>query len=275
MRRWALCWLLLATGCRATDPASNVISPDLPPFEGAVGYVSTTVSPNDLRYAFALRAGFSERADELPLAALHPYLSSQALGCEPMPDIEGCKLISCGDGAMSEAYPTAGTISVNGVPHDPDPETGLYPGLAWAAGSNEFSGGDLLTVEGAGGEVPAFSAQIPIPLDLALTAPEASDATLLHPVSEALEVAWSDVSDLPTVVTIAGNVDPYYIVASCAFDSAAGAGVVPRRVLRELEGADGWLEVDRFDIATFQAGAFTVAGIGRAHELHRTVSWEP
>ncbi|HSO35695.1 MAG TPA: hypothetical protein VLT33_24370 [Labilithrix sp.] len=165
-------------------------------------------------------------------------------------------------GGTGAAWKSAGnvTISASGkpdvvVPHDERvPYTGYGPRMDRGA---QWAEGDVLSVRGAGGELPSFFASVEFPTDLTITEPAGfvDDATIPVAVGP-LTLAWTPgVGDV--IATIGG--------IATTFPAAAGHGTIPATAIEAARTSAGGapstalLLVDSQSLAFVDAGEYRVA----------------
>jgi hypothetical protein len=106
-----------------------------------------------------------------------------------------------------------------------------------------FGGGELITFESTGGDVPAFTQVLEAPSELLVSAPSFDD--LVVPLNQDFEVTWAGDSVGVVEVGLSGqNLPPpspgvvSFTTVICEFPVAAGSGVVPAVALQGLMPTD-------------------------------------
>lgn len=156
-----------------------------------------------------------------------------------------CRLTDAGDAEEASRGPgstySAGPIVVEGaaVPIAlGEPVDGVAVVTLQSA---PYVGGEMLTVRAAGGEVPAFEGTLraPTAVQLSEPKPQADGAFAMTPTADQT-FRWSG-GTAGTAVVIAfesNDAGSPGLDATCTFDAAAGAGVVPGAVLAKLAALD-------------------------------------
>lgn len=118
-----------------------------------------------------------------------------------------------------------------------------------------FAPGEMLAMQSAGAEVPAFTASIRVPQRATVRTPTAlvSGSGLMLGRDEALTVTWEPTTSLVMVTATTNNGGER--TAECVFDGAAGSGTVPAAAMPSDNGA---VEVSTLERVEFAAGAYPV-----------------
>ena len=113
-------------------------------------------------------------------------------------------------------------------------------GYAQVEGSTKiFTGGDTMTLSGAGGpDLPAFATQTLVaPTEVVITAPVCGGTCPDLDRTTDLVVTWTGASAGKVVVTFETIADAQVVILECSFDPAAGTGTVPAALLAKLDKA--------------------------------------
>lgn len=149
---------------------------------------------------------------------------------------------------MAVAGLNAGTLTITGtgmpastmLAYGPVASQQGVPGYTAASGSTAlFTGGDTMTVSGAGGaDLPAFAAQsLVTPTQVAVTAPACTGTCPDLDRTQDLTVAWTGAGAGKVVVTFETISDTQAVLLQCKFDATAGTGTVPAALLGKLDKA--------------------------------------
>jgi hypothetical protein len=120
--------------------------------------------------------------------------------------------------------------------------SGAYSYFSPSPGDPTITGGSALTVSGSGATVPAFTAAITMPDDIAVTMP-AQPASFTTPIavsrSADLAIAWTGggVGDVSVVAEQQVSTNTFTMI-SCSFPSSAGSGTVPAAALADFASTD-------------------------------------
>jgi hypothetical protein len=151
----------------------------------------------------------------------------------------------------------AGAITISGGAL---PATTMQPDGIGAYGAQlaamHYQGNDVLTVAATGGEVPAFTGTVAVPVaQLALTSE--LPATLRR--ATGLAVTWTPAASGSVALTIAaGTMDQTLVF--CAFPASAGTGTVPgARLAPFANGALVSVGAQMLNTTTVTAGPFEVS----------------
>lgn len=109
----------------------------------------------------------------------------------------------------------------------------------FASSTLGFSGGESLTVSGSGGDVPAFSTTVAVPLSLLLASP-AADATghLVSPKTQDLVLTFDrGMPGLDLYVQSMSSDPTTHSSLQCTFPSATGTATIPAAALAKLSTA--------------------------------------
>lgn len=109
----------------------------------------------------------------------------------------------------------------------------------YASATLGFSGGESLTVSGSGGDVPAFSTTVAVPLSLLLASP-AADATghLVSPKTQDLVLTFDrGMPGLDLYAQSMSNDPTTHSFLQCTFPSATGTATIPAAALAKLSTA--------------------------------------
>ena len=161
--------------------------------------------------------------------------------------VSACTISDVGDAGAAPPAATAldaGTLTIMGAGASkatlvfgtvsPSSMQKGYPSVA--ADTQFFSGGDSISVVGAGGaDLPAFKAQMVIaPNDLTLTAPDCSAGCPDLDRTQDLAVTWTGggAGHVKASFETVGDTAAGYVF--CTFDATAGTGTVPKAALAAL-----------------------------------------
>jgi hypothetical protein len=178
--------------------------------------------------------------------------------------VMGCSVRICDDtggpDAGADMPMSAGVIHISiagGVVATLSPEAdGSYQPLH---GTQSFwNGGEAVTVQSAGGQVPAFTGVLAAPVRLTVTAPvlPAPGTRLAIPHGQPLQVSWTGQSDGSLQVQVVTS-DNHH-TATCRFPVSAGTGSVPPEVLALLPLAEATLVIRGINGVPVRAGDWTV-----------------
>jgi len=244
MRTGCLCFAFL-TACSAKVGA--------PSKSGVVGGASAVyVESGATRSQSSAEAAFSTSADA-PLSA-----------CTKTETIADCATLAC---AIPEdaagTIPSAGTITMRVGDHTVVLAPGAdhaYP--AWQdASAALWAGGELLSIEAAGAEVPPFSGTLRAPLAINVRAPTLPPDGAAIPVAReaGIDVAWDPIDEGTVVLALTGaSLDGRRAVVSCAFDAHAGLGSVPAAALRTVQRGDGSLTLSTRSSQRVEVGDYGI-----------------
>jgi hypothetical protein len=149
-----------------------------------------------------------------------------------------CRLITCPAATWMPTYMSGGTITVTGLsaPITLAPQ----PDKTYTAFSTQqqplFSGGETITIKGAGADVPAFMVSITAPSRASITSPPkpAVNGAVVINRAQDFTVSWTG-----------GGTDTLYVLISnpagagggsifCDFDAKAGSAKIPSAALSML-----------------------------------------
>jgi len=282
---------VLAAGC---DSSGTVIATDGGAADGAgpdvvINFDGPTlfdVAPADAGGGEAEAAASSDAAafafiefSEVPVgggaftAAFFATQREPPPGCASQaPDGGACVVTTCPGHAPTDAglvvLASAGALDVTGGAFG---DAGVQVGAdnvgsyLYNTTGPMFAPGDMLSVSGAGGTVPAFPAQtLTAPGAITVTAPLAGDAgTLVIPTAQSLVVTWTGgVAGAHVIFTLnAFFASGASASTACSWDAAAGQGTVPASALAPLVAG------------TAQAGGSTAVWYQQAQTAFATGRW--
>lgn len=162
-----------------------------------------------------------------------------------------CQITEYGDCTLEQCPTDGGVVPNGGVPHagqltfesstinlvqhlDPGPD-GVYETAALPAGRELFLGEEMTTFSAAGGEVPAFSADLEFPLLLLLDMPPTIQGGAAVSQTSDLTLAWSrgtDDIDFLFQVTAVDTLTSAYLL--CQVPSLPGTLTVPGAALQRF-----------------------------------------
>ena len=159
-------------------------------------------------------------------------------------------------------YASAGDISVQGLG---TPVTLLLMTTGMFAGQYNvfqqymplFSGGEVLQIRAAGGEVPAFSAQVTAPASPVITSPSRGAATVSR--MQDLSLAWTGggAGELRVSLSVSQMTGTSGI--DCAFPASLGAAAVPKAALQMLPAGSGLLSLSAVAESDLFTGGWQVS----------------
>jgi hypothetical protein len=177
-----------------------------------------------------------------------------------------------GDGGMLAPVSglNAGNITVTGMAVPPSASlvftpTGDGGPSSYASPSGDtqfFSGGDSVSVQGAGGaDLPAFAPQTVIaPDDVHVTTPGCGAQCPPIDRSKDMLVQWMAGGAGKVQVTLEGDSDTQTVLVQCTFDAAAGTGMVPSALLLKLDpGGSGLLQISGMNQVVFPVGGVSTS----------------
>jgi hypothetical protein len=136
-----------------------------------------------------------------------------------------------------------------------------------------FVGGDLLTFQAAGGDVPPFQQDVVGPGCIAMTAPAGPSIpdggafpTYTISTAQDLQLAWAggESGAFVGATLIAGPTNSAAEVSiSCSFDASLGQGAVPQQALAALAGETGRFFIYQERRASLVAGSYQLETIAR------------
>jgi len=97
--------------------------------------------------------------------------------------------------------------------------------------TKSLTAGDVLTASASGDEVPGFTAQLTVPANITLIAPQ---EPYVLPSGQDLTFTWSG-GESGAFVSVAFNA-PLPVAAFCTFDATAGTGTIPYAALGGFTG---------------------------------------
>jgi hypothetical protein len=164
--------------------------------------------------------------------------------CTPV-RIGDCIVDNCTGLDPNASRLSAGTITVD------SPAAGIHiaaidngQGYSSTTGDKAFGGGEAVTVSASGGDIPAFSLSMQVPLMLLIdqpTVPTLTSTTVAvqAPRAAPLTLTWK--RGAPGVFLVVQSLDIQgfgglgAVNARCFFDSTTGTGTVPAAVLSDVE----------------------------------------
>lgn len=165
--------------------------------------------------------------------------------------------------AGTASYPQAGAITLSGgtgtATITPD-ANGVYADVN-KPGSTLWAGGETLSVQAAGGDVPAFSGTITAPSQLTITSPAlVTGNSWPIPRSSDFAMTWTGDSAGQLTVTIRAftNGNQHRTDATCRFAAATHAGSIPASVLGQLPAGSGAIVALVASDQAIAAGGWTV-----------------
>jgi len=194
-----------------------------------------------------------------------------------------CTLTDCPTGSGTPRFGSAGAITVTGTVVDGgitlnDFGDGGYPSIV---SGRLWTGGETLTVSGAGGTVPAFSGKTVVaPSDVAFTQP-ACPAGSCGPLSKGtpLTIAWTGGAGASAYVLISQTNLTGLGTRSLACTFTSSPATVPVAALAGLGEADAGFTTDLVvagaNVTTFEAGDFSVKFAAQSGELRGTLDVTP
>jgi len=206
---------------------------------------------------------FAQSDDQLSFGAVfHPVFSA----CSAAPtSAAACSITSCTPDALQWAD-DAGDLTIAGgdIPPGTTVHNSGFGDYSYLGTGTWMKPGQSITVEGAGGQVPAFGPwTVTVPQPVTLTAPPFTDggATTVS-VSSDLIVAWTGAQS-GTMVTFRLLGPTPFSALTCTWDAATGQGTIPKALLAEVAGPQiGNMSPMTYAVQatnTFTAGLYTIA----------------
>ena len=263
--RWAV-WIFLC-GCSSSNNSAETLRN-----QGVVSIDSQKFTSGGTTYGQgSVSAGFFHEE-------IDPYLGCSKKtfgGCTVRFD---CKpiLTTPPDDLGIQPYASAGQISVAGLPGVTMPVELTVMDMGMFAGQYTsliqympiFSGGEALMVTAAGGEVPAFSAQVTAPSQPTVTAPVMANGTLTVSRAQDLKFAWSGGSGL---LRFQMQVQPSMGSPSgldCSWSAADGSGTIPSAALQMMPKGNGQGTLSVIASSSLVAGDWTVQVAATTSPIH-------
>ena len=171
--------------------------------------------------------------------------------------------VSTGGGAGGMPQPDAGSISVAGGSR----AVSLSPKADGTYAQTDstyalWNGGETLTVSGAGGLVPMFSATVTAPaLNAQLTAPTAPTpgAALNIARGTDLTLRWTGAGNTTLDLTLGNNPGAgSYSSVTCSFPASAGSATVPAAALATVPAGPGLFVLFITNTTPFAAGGYDI-----------------
>jgi hypothetical protein len=158
---------------------------------------------------------------------------------------------------------SAGTIEITGaaMPITLTPTAGnAYNAVSGAV--QLFQGGETITFDAAGADVPAFLVTVPAPPPLSVVQPPAAPVTTLSGSVEFVPT-WTPVADGEVTILMMVEPSPTLLaVVSCNFPASAGSGTVPAGIMSALgPSAGGTLDITLQHEVLVPAGEWTVHAV--------------
>jgi hypothetical protein len=177
-----------------------------------------------------------------------------------------CSLVGCTPDGLGLADSAGNlTIAGGGIPPGTtvmEAGSGGFGGYAFTASGNWMAPGQSVTVQGAGGQVPAFGPwAVIVAKPVTLTAPAYVDggATTIDTSSD-YTVSWTG-GQSGTTVNIS-MVVAFETTLSCTWDAALGHGTIPKALLSGVALQTGGMGSISYGVQTtntFTAGPYAVA----------------
>jgi hypothetical protein len=184
--------------------------------------------------------------------------------CTKTATVGTCSALRCAISAdAAPVMPSAGTITMRVagrtvVLSPSDDHT--YP--AWQdASAALWSGGEELTIEASGAEVPAFSGTLTAPPPLTVRAPALSQSGAMLSIRRAdgLELAWDPVEFGTVVIALSGVASGGgRAVVTCTFPAGAGVATIPALALAAVEAGGGSLTVATRSMQKVEVGDYAI-----------------
>lgn len=188
-------------------------------------------------------AAFARAANVAPLGA-----------CARSVAADRCTILTCDDagGAPSNAAPAAGTITVRVAARTvtlAPADDHTYP--AFEDPTTAFwSGGETLSIDASGGEVPPFSGTVVAPPSITVTAPDLPPGVgrVLVDRASDLPVTWAPIagdagpSTIEVTISGAGTASARAVV-TCSFDASAGSAAIPAKALAGIQAGEASLSI--------------------------------
>jgi len=223
--------------------------------ETSDGGSGATVTAGEVSFASGAPSnGSSITAGAYTIVAVFDRGSGHLNGSSPCDaPVGNCTFCGGSDGGLTSGNLTidllgAGVITVKDgantlatLPYDADDagqgdyeiDSNGTPSLSWASG-------DTLSATATGGAIPAFSASITAPQDIAGLTPSLSLTTSATiSTSSTLVVSWTPSSDDGQYVLVLANDTKAGATASCAVAESAGSVSVPASILQQLGTGSG------------------------------------
>ena len=189
-------------------------------------------------------------AQFFPSVAVTGCVVAEVAGCT----VETCQLAGPGLGTVV----SAGAISVSGGSYPLVMEQvngGQYGAVFDDGGSTAlWRGGEQLTVQAAGGDVPAFAQDVVTPTEVMILTPMPPLLSRAAPFA----FSWLGASAGLLTVDASETVGATSFYAECQFDVAAGTGTVPRETLQQLPRGAVLLTVSTVNRSAVGAGPWLI-----------------
>jgi hypothetical protein len=181
--------------------------------------------------------------------------------------VEDCTLGGGGSGTGgagaggAPAAPNAGVITLTGGVRNvtlTPLANGTYP-VDTEASTQLFTGGESITMAGAGADVPSFSQAVTAPSLIDLTAPTFVTGNLTVDTTSDLVLSWTGGSTGTTFLRLTGSDASSLVTVECEFDASAGTGTAPTAALSPLQGlSNGTASINNLGTETISAGDWQV-----------------
>jgi hypothetical protein len=167
-----------------------------------------------------------------------------------------CQVQTC---AANPSQVSAGAVSVTGtnlaVMLQPQ-ANGMYSSVT-ASPTQLFNEGATLTVNAAGGVVPAFNGSLTAPSRVLITTPAQGAGTISVDRTKGFTVAWSGSSAGDVVVYLDGGAGRGTQL-TCQFAASGGTGTIPAAALQLLPAGSGGYSMSTETSSTVRAGDWAV-----------------
>lgn len=256
MRKWIWCLALVACGGDDDSGGGGSGSPDAAgPAPANTGYVSVQ-SINAISGTTPITYGGVSATFSTTVAT--PACTLQEVG--------PCTVYTCTTTTPMAVYHSAGTVSVTGIKQavtlTPQPDNIYMPFSSQQA--TLFDGGETITINGSGAEVPAFTVSVTAPTRPTITSP-AKPATTSGSITvnraQDLAVTWSG-GGAGTVYIYVGGPTGSNTSMSCGYAASAGSAMVPSAALTKLAAGMGSFSASAVSNKTVDKGDWRIYGQG-------------
>lgn len=162
--------------------------------------------------------------------------SCQIVHC-PKPDLGMFDMADSTPDMAVSSVPHAGTITASGFSGTPS-SFSLTPGPGgvyslFNVNASLWVGGETLTIDAAGGDVPAFNQTLVAPSQIRVTSPVASAVTPLHQ-GDSLTLAWKGGTFGEAVVTFTADGSAELVSMICTASASAQTLTIPSTTVSQL-----------------------------------------
>jgi hypothetical protein len=168
-----------------------------------------------------------------------------------------CQIYKCtsGQDAGAQQFPSAGDVSLSGgtTPVTISPTAnGTY--TSKSATTTLWNGGETLTMQATGAQVPAFNGTLTAPFKVTLSTPTMSGQSITVNRSTPFVLTWTGAGSSTVIVSFSTT----NTIVSCQFDGTAGNGSVPSSALQNLPAGSGGFGIYSSAMSHVTAGNWDV-----------------